>query len=113
MDFAILWKGASKMVLAQWVSGALQKSLTENNIKVGFRSTGIWPFNSGVVNQYMTSSQQFIQDNNTEDNDEDTDLEEELDTTLDENDEAINEISLDQSVATRIYKDSLHQLSAQ
>jgi hypothetical protein len=75
-------RGASKMVLAQWVSVELQKSLTKSNIKAGFRSTRIWPFNSAVVNQYMTHSQQFIQTNNVDDNEEDSDLEEEHETGL-------------------------------
>ena len=34
-------RGASKMVLAQWVLGALQKALTESNIQAGIRSIGI------------------------------------------------------------------------
>jgi hypothetical protein len=104
-------RGASKMVLAHWVSAALQKSLTESNIKVGFQSTGIWPFNSGAVNQYMTPSQQFIQANNI-DNDEDTDVEEELDTTMEENDEGINDNLLDQNAPTGISEDSLDHISA-
>jgi hypothetical protein len=76
--------GLSNIVegVAQWVSVELQKSLTKSNIKAGFRSTRIWPFNSAVVNQYMTHSQQFIQTNNVDDNEEDSDLEEEHETGL-------------------------------
>jgi hypothetical protein len=39
-------RGASKKVLAQWMSTALQKALTKNNIKNGFRATGICPLNA-------------------------------------------------------------------
>jgi hypothetical protein len=39
-------RGAGKEVLAQWVSKALEKGLLEQNIKSGFRTIGIFPFNS-------------------------------------------------------------------
>ena len=71
-------RGATKMVLAQWVSAALQKSLTESNIKAGFRSIGIWPLNSRAVDQYITPSLQFTHTNGTDDQDDDTDVDEEL-----------------------------------
>jgi hypothetical protein len=38
-------KNASKEVLASWVSTALQKLLTEKNIKNGIRTIGIFPLN--------------------------------------------------------------------
>jgi hypothetical protein len=37
--------GVSKEVLESWVSAALEKAYTEKNVKSGFRSTGISPFN--------------------------------------------------------------------
>ena len=49
-------RGASKKVLAKWVSRALQKALTESNIKSGFQATGIWPLNARAMNQYMQPS---------------------------------------------------------
>jgi hypothetical protein len=35
-------RGANKEVLAKWVSTALEKALSEKNIKSGFRATGIF-----------------------------------------------------------------------
>jgi hypothetical protein len=38
-------RGASKEVLAEWVSQALEKALSVSNIKSGFCTIGIFPFN--------------------------------------------------------------------
>jgi hypothetical protein len=46
-------KGTSKEVLASWVSAALQKSLTEKNIKSGFCTTGIFPLNPQAMDGKM------------------------------------------------------------
>jgi hypothetical protein len=56
-------RGASKTVLAQWVSLALQRALTESNIRNGFRATGIWPLNKDAINHHMLPSARFIQAN--------------------------------------------------
>jgi hypothetical protein len=50
-------KGASKEVLVSWVSAALQKALTEKNIKNGFRTTGIFPLNSQAMDEKMGPSE--------------------------------------------------------
>jgi hypothetical protein len=34
-----------KITLVRWVDKTLDQSLTKQNIKVGFRRIGIWPFN--------------------------------------------------------------------
>jgi hypothetical protein len=39
-------RGASKEVLTKWISAALHKALSKKNIKSGFRTTRIFPFNS-------------------------------------------------------------------
>ena len=52
-------RGATKQVLAQWVSLALQKALSPSNIQAGFRATGIWPFNPSAVDKHMAPSLQF------------------------------------------------------
>jgi hypothetical protein len=46
-------RGANKEVLAKWVSAALEKALSEKNIKNGFRATGIFPFNSQAMDGKM------------------------------------------------------------
>jgi hypothetical protein len=38
-------KGGGKGELAQWVSLALKKTLTPQNICKGFKTTRIWPLN--------------------------------------------------------------------
>jgi hypothetical protein len=50
-------KGASKEVLASWVSAALQKSLTKKNIKNGFRTTCIFPLNPQAMDGKMGPSE--------------------------------------------------------
>jgi hypothetical protein len=50
-------KGASKEVLASWVSAALEKSLTEKNVKSRFRMTGIFPFNPLAMDGKMGLSE--------------------------------------------------------
>jgi hypothetical protein len=35
--------------LAQWVSLALKKTLTPNNIQKGFETIGLWPLNPNVM----------------------------------------------------------------
>jgi hypothetical protein len=49
-------KGASKEVLAQWVSTALKKALIERNIKSRFRSRRIFPFNPHAMEGKMGPS---------------------------------------------------------
>jgi hypothetical protein len=44
---------ASKEVLGSWVSVTLEKSLTEKNIKSGFRTIGIFPFNPLAIDGKM------------------------------------------------------------
>jgi hypothetical protein len=63
-------RGASKRVLAQWMSTALQKALIESNIMSGFRATGIWPLNKEAVSQYMQPSEQFVPANQNNDIDD-------------------------------------------
>jgi hypothetical protein len=53
-------KGASKDVLAQWISATLQKSLLEKNIMSGFRSIGIFPFNPRAMDDKMGPSEFYI-----------------------------------------------------
>jgi hypothetical protein len=50
-------KGASKEVLASWVFAALEKSLTEKNIKNRFHTTCIFPFNPLTVDGKMGPSE--------------------------------------------------------
>jgi hypothetical protein len=45
--------GVSKEILASWVSAALEKALTEKNMKSGFHSTGISPFNPRTMDGKM------------------------------------------------------------
>lgn len=46
-------KGATKEVLASWVSKALEKGLFETNVRSGFRTTGIFPFNPHAMDGKM------------------------------------------------------------
>jgi hypothetical protein len=48
---------ASKEVLGSWVSVTLEKSLTEKNIKSGFRTIGIFPFNPLAIDGKMDPSE--------------------------------------------------------
>ena len=54
-------KGASKYILAMWVSMGLQRALTTSNIEGGFRTCGVWPLNPRVVDQYLGLSKPFTQ----------------------------------------------------
>jgi hypothetical protein len=49
-------KGAKKVVLAEWVSKALGRALTSENIQSGFRATGIYPLNSHAMDSEMEPS---------------------------------------------------------
>ena len=42
-------KEVGKQDLCEWTSRALRAALTPNNIRAGFRSTGIWPLNRTAV----------------------------------------------------------------
>jgi hypothetical protein len=52
-------EAASKETLAQWVSLALKKALTENNIQKGFLGTWIWPLNDHTVDNMLAPSLSF------------------------------------------------------
>jgi hypothetical protein len=49
-------KGAKKVVLAEWVSKALGRALTSENIQSGFRTPGIYPLNSHAMDSKMGPS---------------------------------------------------------
>jgi hypothetical protein len=53
-------KGASKEVLASWVSTNLEKSLPEKNIKSGFCTTSIFPFNPLTTDGKMGPSEFYM-----------------------------------------------------
>ena len=67
MDLQNIRRGAPKVVLVQWVSLALKKALTKNNIWSGFWAIRIRPLNKDVINQYMLPSIQFVPANHSED----------------------------------------------
>ena len=46
----------------QYTSKALRVALTSKNIKVGFRNTGIWPFDRGAAKDTMAPSAGFEQE---------------------------------------------------
>lgn len=50
---------AGKETLAQWVSLALRKALSERNLKNSFASTGILPFNQTAVDGQFAPSRAF------------------------------------------------------
>ena len=52
---------AQKEDLAEWVSLALKKALTPQNIKEGFKATGIWLLNAQAVADKISPSQQFCE----------------------------------------------------
>ena len=52
-------RAAQKEDLAEWVLLALKRALTPQNIKQGFKGTGIWPLNAQAVADKMGPSQQF------------------------------------------------------
>ena len=53
-------KGAKKVVLAEWVSKALGRVLTSENIQSGFRATWIYPLNSHAMGSKMEPSTVYI-----------------------------------------------------
>jgi hypothetical protein len=50
---------ATKEILADWVSLALKKALSEHNIKKGFMTAGIFPLDKTVVDSKLTPSKNF------------------------------------------------------
>jgi hypothetical protein len=52
-------QGASKATLAQWVSFALKRALSSDNIWKGFKNTGILPLNKKAVDVLLAPSQPF------------------------------------------------------
>lgn len=52
-------KSAEKEDLAQWVSLAWKRTLTHDNIKVGFLATWIWPFNLHAMDFRLRPSLSF------------------------------------------------------
>ena len=52
--------------LATWISLALKKTLTRNNIKAGFRGIGIWPLNFEAMKSKMGPSERFLPRNAAE-----------------------------------------------
>ena len=54
-------RGASKEILAMWISAGLQRALTSANIKAGFFSTGIWPLDAHAVDRYLGPSWPLLQ----------------------------------------------------
>ena len=53
--------GASKEILAMWVSVGLYRAMTSTNIKDGFSSPGIWPLDAHAVDWYLGPSRPFLQ----------------------------------------------------
>lgn len=66
MKHRIFWtlrnkgKGVAKEDLAQWVSLAYKITMTPENIKKRFSTTGIWPLNMEVMNGKMGPSEAFV-----------------------------------------------------
>lgn len=52
-------ESATKDVLAQWVSLALRKALSVNNIQKGFSATGIFPLDFHAVDSHLLPSEVF------------------------------------------------------
>jgi len=52
-------KGATKEVLASWVSKALEKGLSESNVRRGFHTTGIFPFNPHAMDGKMGANEYY------------------------------------------------------
>lgn len=52
-------KSTKKEDLAQWVSSAWKRTLTHENIKVGFLAMGIWPFNFHAMDFRLRPSLSF------------------------------------------------------
>jgi hypothetical protein len=53
-------KRAKKVVLAEWVSKALGKTLTSENIQSGFHAIGIYPLNSHAIDSKMGPSIVYV-----------------------------------------------------
>jgi hypothetical protein len=51
-----------KTVLAQWISKSLRAALTPQNIQSGFRTIGIWPFDSHKMDNKMTPTAAFTEE---------------------------------------------------
>jgi hypothetical protein len=56
-------RGAHKEVLASWVSKALRRALTKENILSGFRATSIFPFNSSKMDDKMAPATAYMEGN--------------------------------------------------
>ncbi len=62
----------NKVTLASWVDRALNWSLSKQNIKIGFKTTGIWPLNPrGMDNRSKPSKLYIVESNMDISNDED------------------------------------------
>ena len=55
-------KEVGKQELCEWTSRALKAALTPNNIRAGFRSTGIWPLDCTAVIEKMHAATSFEMD---------------------------------------------------
>ena len=52
-------KEVGKQELCEWILRALKAALTPNNIRAGFRSTGIWPFDRTAMTEKMHATAGF------------------------------------------------------
>ena len=52
-------QAASKETLAHWVSLALKKALTQQNIRKGFSATRIYPLNADAMAKHLAPSEVF------------------------------------------------------
>jgi hypothetical protein len=59
---------ATKSTLSQWVSLGLRKALTSENIRSGFRGTGIFPLNPAAMNTHLAPSEIFCEPTPAESN---------------------------------------------
>jgi len=50
----------NNIILVGWVNQDINQSLTKRNIKVGFMTTNIWPFNPKVMDNKIQSSKIYI-----------------------------------------------------
>ena len=57
---------ATKSTLAHWVHLALRKALTYENIRGGFRGTGIYPLNPTAINRHLAPSEIFAPSSDAE-----------------------------------------------
>jgi len=53
-------KGVSKENLAHWVSLALKKTLSPQNICEGFKTIGIWPLDPSPMESKMQPNEKFV-----------------------------------------------------